>query len=163
MLNFAAAGLIGMSCFMTGVMLVMRMRARLKLIEAWQCALRQIADEMCLRLKPANEALKAYRGVDKCRVWLNTLSDAPDIGRAWALLMKSARTVPLMPEDFEVLSALIPELGTLDLAGQRAAFAQAQSGLALCREHARADLEKNARVYTTLGSLGGMLAAILII
>ena len=118
---------------------------------------------MCLRLKPANEALKAYRGVDKCRVWLNTLSDAPDIGRAWALLMKSARTMPLMPEDFEVLSALIPELGTLDLAGQRAAFAQAQSGLALCREHARADLEKNARVYTTLGSLGGMLAAILII
>ena len=62
-----------------------------------------------------------------------------------------------------MLSALIPELGTLDLAGQRAAFAQAQSGLALCREHARADLEKNARVYTTLGSLGGMLAAILII
>lgn len=148
---------------MTGLMLVMRMRARLKLIESWQCALELIENEMCVHMKPAGEALRAYRGADKCRVWLNTLSDADDIGAAWALLMKSARTLPLMPEDFEVLSGVMPNLGTLDLDRQRAAFAQARSGLALCREHARTDIEKNARVYTTLGSLGGMLAAILII
>ena len=57
----------------------------------------------------------------------------------------------------------MPELGTLDLERQRAAFAQARAGLERCAANARADLEKNARVYTTLGSLGGMLAAILVI
>lgn len=162
-MRIAAAGLIGFSCFMTGLTLVMRMRARIRLLEAWQAALGVIEEEMCVRLRPAGEALAAYRGVDKCRLWLSTLADARDLRAAWELLAKNARTVPLMPEDVDVLSALMPELGTLDLERQRAAFAQARAGLERCVAHARADLEKNARVYTTLGSLGGMLAAILVI
>ena len=162
-MRIAAAGLIGFSCFMTGLALVMRIRARVKLLEAWMAALDAIEQEMCARLRPAREALAAYRGADKCRVWLNALMASGDMRATWALLMKNARTVPLMPEDTDVLSALMPELGTLDLERQRAAFAQARAGLERCAANARADLEKNARVYTTLGSLGGMLAAILVI
>jgi stage III sporulation protein AB len=162
-LRLAAAGLIGISCFMTGMMLVMRMRARIKLIEAWQTALRQIEECMCERLMTVDEALAAYKGADRCKVWLNALMAADDMRLAWELLIKNARTTPLMPEELEALTQVMPELGALDMERQRAAFAQARRSLDACAGHARDDLSKNARVYTTLGSLGGMLAAILII
>lgn len=162
-MRIAAAGFIGLSCFMTGVIMVMRMRARLKLIQAWQTALRAIETEMCTHMRPVPEALKAYGGVDRCRVWLNALVEADDMRRTWALLERDARTVPLMPEDVEVLSGIMPELGAMDMGQLRTAFAAAHIGLERCAEHAREDIDRNARVYTTLGSLGGMLAAILVI
>lgn len=162
-MRIAAAGFIGLSCFMTGMMMVARMRARLKLIQAWQRAIDEIEVEMCTHMRPVQQALRAYTGVDRCRVWLNTLADARDIGQAWALLERNARTVPLMPEDVDVLSALIPRLGELDMAQLRTAFEAARTGLKRCEAHAREDIERNSRVYTTLGSLGGMLAAILVI
>lgn len=162
-MRLAAAGFIGLSCFMTGMLMVARMRARLKLIQAWQRAIEVMEVEMCAHMRPAQQALRAYTGVDRCRVWLNTLADARDLSRAWALLERNARTVPLMPEDVDVLSALMPHLGELDMAQLRAAFKAAREGLARSEAHAREDMERNSRVYTTLGSLGGMLAAILVI
>ncbi len=159
----AAAGFIGLSCFMTGMLMVARMRARLRLIQAWRRAIDAIEVEMCVHMRPAQQALRAYTGVDRCRVWLNTLADARDMRQAWALLERNARTVPLMPEDVEVLSALMPRLGELDLAQLQAAFQAARAGLERSEAHAREDIERNSRVYTTLGSLGGMLAAILVI
>ena len=167
MIRFIGAGMIIAASAAAGAYMNARLQKRVKYLDGFAAALEYLKTHICFSDFEMEKALRLTNDVcDTCGVFRAAAENmrADGIKNAWRkAICDNADKMCLKPADITALSSLGERLGLTDSEDQKKNIENVLVSLSVCRAGAKADYEKNGRLYRSCSVLCGALAALLLI
>lgn len=166
MIRIIGAVMIVAASAAIGAVMNARLSGRVKHLEGFIAALEQLKSDICFSDYGMEQALLRADGVSKTGgVFKDTAKNMKELGLKSALkkaVDDKKDVLCLHTADADAISALGKRLGLTDAEDQRKNIDGVISVLKIQCEEARADYKKNGRVYRGMGTLLGVLAALVL-
>ena len=167
MIRFIGALMIIAAATFTGAYMNSRLHKRVKYLDSFSAALEYLKAHICFSDFEMEKALMLTDGIsDTGGVFRETAESmkADGLKKAWKRAVYiNADKMCLKPSDADALASLGERLGLTDAEDQKKNIENVLVSLAVCRAEAKAEYEKNGRLYRSCGVLCGALAVLLLI
>ena len=152
------------ACVALGMSAANRLNRREAILQAWESALLRMDAAVNNSAAPLNEVLRRGAADDNLPVLTELLSRLETLPASSAseLLDRLPWEDTLLPAEKETIKDCLIALFSPSLQTQSQALAYAQSQWRVYRQSCREARDKNARLYTSLGWLGGAAVFILL-
>ena len=152
------------ACVALGMSAANRLNRREAVLQAWESALLRMDAAVNNSAAPLNEVLRRGAADDNLLVLTELLSRLETLPASSAseLLDRLPWEDTLLPAEKETINDCLTALFSPSLQTQSQALAYAQSQWRMYRQSCREARDKNVRLYTSLGWLGGAAVFILL-
>ena len=167
MIRFIGAGLIIAASAAAGAYLNARLQKRVKYLDGFAAALEYLKAHICFSDFEMEKALRLANDVCDtggvfCAAAENMKADG--LKKAWKRAVYiNADKMCLKTADANAIASLGERLGLTDAEDQKKNIENVLVSLAVCRAEAKAEYEKNGRLYRSCSVMCGALAALLLI
>ena len=150
-----------------GAYMNMRLQKRVKYLDSFAAALEYLKAHICFSDFEMEKALRLTGDISDTGGVFHMAAEnmkADGIKKAWKRAVYiNADKMCLKVPDADALASLGERLGLTDAEDQKKNIENVLVSLAVCRAEARAEYEKNGRLYRSCGVMCGALAALLLI
>lgn len=176
MVKYLAIAAVFAGCTALGILYSQRLNSRLKLLEELLAFIRRLEIEMRYAGMPLTQAIHAAgkKARNAAQIFFDTLAHEVD-GKSGVqvedifhrLLSEKTKTddvfSSLNKSDFEILTDFSKNLGATDWENQKKNFEHIENNMQSAITAASENYKKKAKMYRTMGVLGGLFVAILLI
>ena len=167
MLRYISAAMIFAVCALFGMSKAWDIKSRLGFLQNMKYDIEQIKNQIEFTLRPIKSLISDYSNFKDAEIWrllCDNMDGSSAAGDAWRMVESSRQEfMRLSAEERRILADFAKGLGTSDLSGQLRQAELAILQLTGAIDALSKELSVKERLYSSLGALTGLAAAILIL